>query len=55
MKHVAVAIIVSTLMVCDLLASEWGTPGYEAWGQWNTLGMVLTIAWFMLHVGEEHR
>jgi len=55
MKHVGVAIIVSTLMVCDLLASEWGTPGHKAWGQWNTLGMVLAIAWFMLHVGDEHR
>lgn len=49
MKHIAVAVIVSTLMVCDLLASEWGTQGHKAWGQWNTLGMVLAITWFVHH------
>ena len=49
MKHIAVAVIVSTLMVCDLLATEWQSSGNDAWGQWNTLGMVLAIAWFVRH------
>lgn len=46
MKHLGVALCVCTLMVCDLLASEWRTPGHAAWGQWNTVGMVLAIVWF---------
>ena len=49
MKHIAVAVIVSTLMVCDLLATEWQSSGNDAWGQWNTFGMVLAIAWFVRH------
>ena len=49
MKHIAVAVIVSTLMVCDLLATEWQSSGNDAWGQWNTLGMVLAIAWVVRH------
>lgn len=48
MKHIGVAIIVSTILVCDLLATKWEVQDFKNWGWYSTTAMVCAFVWFLI-------
>ena len=54
MKHLAVALIVISLIAADFGADLWlGPEDNHGWDVSVTLGLFLAIFWFTLHAGSD--